>query len=344
MGSVGAVAVMFLISPVACVIAIGLELALYLYLRRRSLQRRWGDARAGVWMSVARFALLKLRSHGRDPRNWRPHILVFVGDPEKRIGLVRLANWFNQGRGLVTASQLIVGDLTQEDIDVAQSHNDMERALSSNGLLAFSEVDVVRDFESGVIDAAQANGIAGLQSNTVLVGWPQKPGRLEAWLRIMRGLSKVGKSTLIAKLDWAHEPGQEKRIDLWWGGLEKNGDMMLMLAYLLSLNLEWSDAPIVIHSIARSEDERKLQTDGLQSLLQEIRIRAETEIITKPANESIANIIHRGSATADLVFLGLQDPQVGGEAAYAKRMEELAGGLNTTVFVRNAGEFAGKLV
>ena len=198
LGSAGAIVVMFLISPLACVIAIALELTLYLYLRRRSLQRRWGDARAGVWMSVARLALLKLRTHGRDPRNWRPHILVFVGDPDKRIGLVRLANWFNQGRGLVTASQLIVGDLTQEDIDVESSHEEMVRALDSNGLLAFSEVDVVRDFESGVIDAAQFNGIAGLQSNTVLVGWPRKPGRLESWLRIIRGLSKVGKSTLIA--------------------------------------------------------------------------------------------------------------------------------------------------
>ena len=344
LGSAAAIVVMFLISPLACVIAIALELTLYLFLRRRSLQRRWGDARAGVWMSVARLALLKLRTHGPDPRNWRPHILVFVGDPDKRIGLVRLANWFNQGRGLVTASQLIVGDLTEEDFDVDESHEEMERALSSNGLLAFSEVDVVREFESGVIDAAQFNGIAGLQSNTVLVGWPRKPGRLESWLRIIRGLSKVGKSTLIAKLDWSHEPGQEKRIDLWWGGLENNGDMMLMLAYLLSLNLEWSDARIVIRSIARSEDEKSLQTEGLQTLLREIRIRAETEIITKPQNETIADVIHRSSADADLVFLGLQDPKAGEEAEYAKRLEKLAEGLNTTVFVRNAGEFAGRLI
>ena len=343
-GSAGAIVVMFLISPLACVVAVVLELALYLYLRRRSLQRRWGDARAGVWMSVARFALLKLRTHGTDPRNWRPHILVFVGDPDKRIGLVRLANWFNQGRGIVTASQMVVGDLTDGDFDVSQWHGEMERALGNNDLVAFSEVNVVRDFESGVIDAVQANGIAGLQSNTVLVGWPQKPGRLEAWLRITRGLSKVGKSTLIARLNWAHEPGQEKRIDLWWGGLENNGDMMLMLAYLLSLNPEWSDARIVIRSISRSTEEMELQREGLQSLLQEIRIHADTEIITKQPNESIADIIRRSSATADLVFLGLQDPKPGSEAVYAKRMEALTDGLKTTVFVRNAGEFAGKLV
>lgn len=53
----------------------------------------------------------------------------------------------------------------------------------------------------GVIGAVQANGIAGLQSNTILVGWPKKPGRLEAWLRLMRALSRVNKSTLITWLN-----------------------------------------------------------------------------------------------------------------------------------------------
>ena len=65
-GSLGAVSVMFLISPMACVIAITLELVLYSYLRQRALRRRWGDARAGVWMSLARMSLLRLRDHGEE--------------------------------------------------------------------------------------------------------------------------------------------------------------------------------------------------------------------------------------------------------------------------------------
>ena len=343
-GALGAVVVMFLISPLACVVAISLELALYLYLRQRALQRRWGDARAGVWAALARFALLRLREHSEDPRNWRPHILVFVGDPEKRIGLVRLANWFSQGRGIVTASKLVVGDLADDEIEVARLRGEMDRALTDNGLLAFGEVDVVREFESGVIGAAQANGIAGLQSNTVLVGWPQKPGRLEAWLRIMRALSRVEKSTLITRLNYLHEPGQQRRIVVWWGGLENNGDMMLLLAHLLKLNPEWDDARIVVRSIARSEEERRFQEKGLETLLEEVRIEAEADIITQPEGASIADTIHRKSAGASLVFLGMQDPPRGSEADYARRLEALANGLPTTVFVRNAGKFAGKLV
>jgi len=344
LGSLGAVGVMFLINPWAGVAAVTIESALYFYLRRRSLQRSWGDARAGVWMAVARHALLRLRAHGGDPRNWRPNILLFVGDAEKRLGLVRLANWFNQGRGLVNACRLEIGDLTRNGIEVEHQRRQMDRAIAEHGLVAFTEVDVVPEFESGVISIVQASGVAGLQSNTVMVGWPSKPGRLEAWLRIMRAVTRVGRSTLIVRLNWRHEPGARKRVDLWWGGLQNNGDLMLLLAYLLTLNPEWSDARIVIRSIARDEEEKRNQTEGLGELLSEVRIKADTEVIMKPEGRTIASVIHEQSAGADLVFLGLREPGPGKAADYARRLEELAEGLNTTVFVRNAGEFAGRLI
>jgi len=295
-------------------------------------------------MSLARLALLRLRSHASDARNWRPHILLFVGDARKRIGLVRLANWFNQNRGLVTACRLVVGDLMKEGVEVEEEKNLMDHALNEERLVAFTEVNVVPEFENGVVTIVQANGIAGLRSNTVMAGWPTKPGRLEAWLRIMRAVSRAGRSTIIARLHWRHEPGQQPRIDLWWGGLENNGDMMLMLSYLLSLNSEWSDARIVIRSIARSESEKQHQVEGLASLLAEVRIPADTEVIMKSAEQSIADIIHAHSADAAIVFLGLKDPDPGTEAEYAQRLERLAEGLNTIVFVRSAGQFAGELI
>ena len=344
LGSLGAVVVMFLINAYACFAAIVLELALYLYLRRRSLERRWGDARAGVWMALARFALLRLRRAGSNPRNWRPHILVFAGDTAKRMSLVRLASWFNQGRGIVTACRLVVGDLGTEELDGEGLRREMERDLQAAGLSAFSEVDVVPEFESGAIGVVQANGIAGLQSNTVIFGWPQRSDRLVSQLRIMRALGRAGKSMIIARLNWAHEPGQEMRIDLWWGGLQHNGDMMLLLAHLLNLNPEWSEARIVVRSIARSEEERASQTKALEELLLEVRIQARTEVIRKPADQSMSEVIRRRSAQADIVFLGLREPEHGGESAYAERLRELAGGLRTVVFVRSAGEFAGRLI
>ncbi len=344
LGSLGAIVVMFLISPLACVIAVSLEFMLYIYLRRRSMRKRWGDVRAGVWMAMARFALLQLKNHRSDARNWRPNILLFAGDPNKRISLVRLACWFNQNRGVVTVCRLVTGGLEENAHLVEETRQEMDRDMDQEGLVAFAEVNVVKDFERGVVDVAQANGIAGLHSNTVMFGWSRQPERLMSQLRMMRTLSALGISTIISRINWAHEPGQQKRIDLWWGGLQNNGDLMLLLAYLLTLNPQWRDARLCVRSIARSEEEREKQLAALAELIPGTRIQAESEVILLEQDQTIPELIRDCSRTADVVFLGLREPAAGDEEKYAASLEELAGGLKTTIFVRSAGRFAGRLI
>ncbi|MDA0194387.1 MAG: hypothetical protein O2887_02265 [Bacteroidetes bacterium] len=129
---------------------------------------------------------------------------------------------------------------------------DIRNVLDKEGLAAFREVSVVPDYETGVLSIAQSKGIAGLKANTVMFGWSEKPNRLESQLRMMQALTKVKKNTVLVRINWAHEPGQEKCIDLWWRGKQQNGDLMLLLAYLLNLNHEWCDAKIVIRSVVSS--------------------------------------------------------------------------------------------
>ncbi len=143
LGAVGAVAVMVLINPYACVIAVVLEAMLFIHFRRRALRRHWGDTRAGFWAAVARFALLKLKDRESDPRNWRPQILLFSGNVDRRIQLVRLGNWFNQNRGLVTACNLIVGDhdsdgATSEAQFISAQRREMDAVFNREGLPAQS--------------------------------------------------------------------------------------------------------------------------------------------------------------------------------------------------------------
>jgi len=344
LGSLGAIGVMFLISPYACVAAIGLEFLLYLYLRRKVMQKRWGDVRAGLWVALARFALLQLKNHASDRRNWRPHILLFSGDPSKRIGLVRLASWFNQNRGIVTTCQLLSGNLITETTDIERQKQEMDRVLSEEDVLAFSQINVVSEFETGVIDIAQAHGIGGLKSNTVMFGWPEKPDRLEALLRVMRGVSRAGKSTIIARLGGGLSPDRIKQIIVWWGGLENNGDLMLLLAYLISMNPEWSNAKLIVKSIADNEQDRASKAAGLAALIPEARIQAETEIIVKSPEQSFVEVMHAHTHETDVAFLGMKDPAPGTEAEYAHFLNVLASGFPSTIFVRNAGEFAGNLI
>lgn len=344
LGSFGAVAVMALINPYACVAAIFLELLLYLYLRRKVMQKRWGDARAGLWTALARLSLIQLKNHGTDPRNWRPHILLFSGDPAKRIGLVRLASWFNQNRGMVTTTQILSGDLKRETPDLHRQYQEMDRILSEENVLAFSQINVVPEFEDGVLNIAQAHGIGAIKSNTVMFGWPERQDRLESLLRITRGLSRAGKSTIIARINEGLDPKKMNRIVVWWGGLENNGDLMLLLAYLLNMNSDWQDAKIIVRSIAENEQDREAKVQSLNALMPEARIQAHTEVLVKTPEQSFVDVMHANTKDTDVAFLGLKDSLPGTEGEYAQWLNEVAQGFPTTIFVHNAGEFAGHLI
>jgi amino acid transporter len=344
LGSFGAIAVMFLISPIACILAIAFEIILFWILRKRSMQKEWGDVRAGFWGTLARFALLKLKKHANDPRNWRPNILVFAGDLNKRLALVQLANFLNQRRGILTVCNMIIGNLKNDKINIKRETEKMDEILEQAGIQAFNEIDVVSKFESGTINITQANGIAGLNSNTIMFGWSDKKKRMISLLKTIRIISGLQKSSLLVRLNKPPGISTYARIDIWWRGKHSNGDLMLLLAHLLSLNDEWKNAKIIIHTIILREEDREFMLKNVNEMINEVRIKAEPKIIIKPQDRSVTEVIHENSRNANLVFMGLNIPKEGEEKDYVTRIEELSDGLKTTIFVRNGEEFAGEMI
>lgn len=343
-GAAGCFMVMALINRWAAIIAIVLEVVIYIGLRRRSLNAAWGDLRYGALMSLTRATVLQLRRMPVDPRNWRPHILVFAGDLAKRIELVRFASWLNQERGILTVCRLMVGPLEELSPKIPAELERMDDLLDEHGLTAFPEVDVISDFESGALHVAQANGIAGITSNTIMFGWSDKPYRTISRLRIMRQAAVLGKSTVVCRIVPRRWTGSPRRIDVWWGGLQHNGDMLLLFAHLVSANREWSGVRISVKSIASNAMTYDQTARSLSELLARSRIGADAEIVRLEPGNTVQDTIHEHSRDADLVFMGLQQPEAGDEEAYAARLASLVGDLPTVILVRAAGTFAGHLL
>ena len=70
--------------------------------------------------------------------------------------------------------------------------------FDSEDLVVFAEVDVVPDVVDGII-VAQANGMAGMESNTVLLGWPESSD-LRADSCASRRLERLDKSMVIGRI------------------------------------------------------------------------------------------------------------------------------------------------
>ncbi|OEU61220.1 MAG: hypothetical protein BA870_00860 [Desulfuromonadales bacterium C00003094] len=345
-GAFGCIGVMVLIDLWASLVAITVVFVLWLLLRRREQRENWGDVRRDLYEAIIRWALVRLSHRPMTARNWRPHILVFVSNVDRRLPLVRYGAWFSQNRGVVTVCELVVGDLLNLDLDIHQREGQIDGALQQAGIVAFGEVAVVNNIEQGIMDVAQANGIAGIESNTVILGWPDDLPRLAHFLRVIRPLSRLNQSLVIGRAEPLAplREGQQRTIDVWWGGLQRNGDLMLLLAYLLSGNVEWRNARIRILSVASNPMAKEQTERFLAELIPEIRIAAEIEVMIKPEELSVVEMIHEESSDVDLVILGLALPEVGQEDAYAERIAELAEGLPSFFFVHNGSLFIGELV
>jgi potassium/chloride transporter 4/5/6 len=344
-GGLACVVVMVLISPVAGLIALVAEFSLWLYLSRRAQKARWGDARRGLYEALIRWALIRLTERPMSARNWRPHLMTFVDDPLKELDLIRFSDWFSQGRGVVTVCNLVIGDLLNDELDLAGRRNRIQSVIDAEDIVVFPEVDAVNDVVEGIVNVSQANGMAGMSSNTVLLGWPEENNLRAEFLRVMRRLERLNKSFVLGRIRPKYMFRRENpKIHVWWGGLERNGDLMLLLAHLLHSNPEWRGATVEVLSLASSELMRTRTETYLTKLLPEIRIEAEVRVVLKPKDQTVTELIHRESAEAAAVFLGLEVPAIGDEEAYAERMDRLAGDLPVVFFVKNSSLFVGELL
>jgi hypothetical protein len=210
--------------------------------------------------------------------------------------------------------------------------------------VGFCKTSVVQDIESGIIDIAQANGFAGLQANTAMFGWPDNRQGLERLLRVMRILERLNLSTIIARLPDLEGPFLRRRIDIWWRGKQHNGDMMLLLSHLLSLNAEWRNANIYMRTIINNEKNREKMRERFKSIIADVRIQAEPDLIVNNEDLGFAEIMNRESKNTDVSFLGLKLPEEDGLEEYAESLFEMARGNSSFIFVRNASPYRGKLI
>lgn len=314
----------------------GLELAFYFYFKKRALEQQWGDVNAGLWVQVARFALLRMNQRKISARNWRPMLLVFVKDIHERIELVKLAAALGQNRGVLTVSKMVYED----DVDSLNHLQDiragMKQDLRQYGLEAFCEVNVVRSIHRGVFNIARGHGIAGLKTNTVIFGWS---GTLEGdiqQLKTIRRLSIIRKNILLVKFNdhqtWLQKDHQQ--IDIWWSGHQSNGDLMLILAFMLKLNPDWEKAEISIRAVVETKAEQEVISSGIAKSIETARIPASIHVVLK-GKERFPAIAARESRDADLAILGLQITKEGQEETHARKLEEISNIAKTVIFMQN---------
>ncbi|MGC1310501.1 MAG: amino acid permease [Phormidesmis sp.] len=349
LGALGCIGVMFLINPIATIVALIIVALIYVWLERRQIESTWGDVRQGVWMTLVRTALLNI-DDAPDPKNWRPHLLVLSGTPTKRWHLIEMARAFTHNRALITVASILPSgsrSIAQQE----KAEGILRDFLERKGVQAFAKIITADDPFIGAKQLLETYGMGPLVPNTVLLGDSEggDSKSIDRYFKTIQMCHEAKRNVIIyrgdeievSEDDEDHSEASlfppmfgrdvKRRIDVWWGGLQSNGGLMLILAYLLRTSWRWRAAEIRLKLVVSDEAAAQAAEANLTNLTESLRIGAKSEILLAK-RRPFDDILQKSSATADLVFLGLAVPK-GDPTQYYQTIQTRIAGLPPTIMV-----------
>ena len=311
-------------------------LGIYLWLERRGLEAAFGDVRRGIWLALVRGGVLRVGTTD-EPKNWRPHLLVLSGAPTQRWHLIDLAEAVSHSRGLITVASILPSG-SRDMGQLTRLEGTIREYLARRGVEALVRLTSAPSPFEGAVQLVQTYGLGSLQPNTVLLGDSEREEVRNDYAEMIRSFHSMRRNVLILRESEEGGFGRRRRIDVWWGGLEKNGGLMLILAYLLRTHVGWRDAEIRLKLVVPDEAAAAAARGNLDRLVGGLRIGAGPEVLVSQGR-SFEQILRTSSADADLVFMGMAEP--GDDFAdYMERIQARTEGLPTTILVLAAQDVA----
>ncbi len=336
LGALMSLIVMYLINWIWASVAIVAASAMFIIIKRAELTVQWGDVRSGYAYRRARKALLTLENERYHPKNWRPSILTLSGVAGSRMHLIKYANLLSAGRGLVSLAQIIPGDLESLNKHRMESEKLIRGFIREEGLPAFPVVVVDDNISDGLKALLQCHGIGGLRPNILMLGWSNDPEKKDQFSTILSLAKRMKRSFLILSSNKEEKSWEDPSgaINIWWTD-QKNGAMMLLLAFLLKGDREWRDSPIrVLRPVALKADVENVEKE-MKEILQGGRI--EAEIVVLPTDSSLEAVRGAMSPSA-LLFAGFEPADEDPAGVLLHFMEQIVDLPGDVILTYNAGD------
>jgi hypothetical protein len=210
--------------------------------------------------------------------------------------------------------------------------------LSRRGIHALIRLIRAPDPFDGASRLIEAYGIGALTPNTILLGDTESEQNLPNYCGMIAGFHEARRNVVILHHDAERDFGDRKRIDVWWGGLQSNGGLMLTLAYLLQTSVAWRGAELRVHMIVPNEEAAESALPNLERIVGGLRTESSCRTIAADGRP-FADIFREASRDADCVLIGMRDPDDGWEEYY-RSVQQLVTGMPTTAIVLAAEELA----
>lgn len=321
------------------VAAIAILFAIYQYLKRTARPVRWADSQRSHHLQRVRNDLVEAGSEPDHPRDWRPYILALSDNPERRQRLLQFAGWLEGGSGITTVVRFLRGHGVQMRKRRKEAAEELEKEIHSYRADVFSRVISGHDPAVSLETLIQSFGVGPVRANTILVNWIKDVGkeelhRLHSYGRYLRSANRMGCHIVVlctTEIAWENlikQPREERRIDVWWRG-DAASRLMLLLAYLVTREHEWSDAHIRVLAVNYSSLSDETVAE-LQNTIDETRIKAQPVIIA----DADLPMVLKESGDASLTFLSFSLKNNEPVDMFGSQIKESIAELGVTAFVQ----------
>jgi amino acid transporter len=329
--------VMLQIDPIAMVIAFALIWAVWYIMKRREQKLEPGDVWQSVWANLVRKSL-HITNKGLEERNWKPNIMLFSGNPDTRPHLTELGKALIANHGLLTIMNITknkYGDKPRPRF-LQKDSSDLLHARTG----VFTREYNFNDVFQGIETLAETYGFAGVEPNTVLMGWTGRTSSSVRFARVVKHIIDLDLNLLLMDYDQKRGFGKRKTIDIWWRDSGNNGNLALNLVKFLWLSEGWKESRLRLMIENRVNDERENIFNFAREVLDNLRINAEIIIINNEIDKKpFYDIIRIESVDSDIVFLSIPEMETGKEDEFVDKIMKLCADLGTVVLIKASTQF-----
>ncbi|MDZ4203948.1 MAG: hypothetical protein U1C46_03915, partial [Bacteroidales bacterium] len=286
-----------IIALVGATIILGL---LFLLLKRKQLSLEGGDAWSSVWASLVKKGIQRLNRSQIHARNWRPNIIMFSGYIAHRPYLVKLGNSLAGTLGMVNGFEL---EVMSDDHNVKQ-YRRMARDLSQKEAVFYKHT--CPDIYSGMDEIVRIYGFTGVEPNTVLMGWSDKKDSRERFERLINIFENNDISSMFLAYDYERGFGNNKTIDIWWRGNDRNLAYAINIIRHFTSSGDWKDAKVRLLIVINQKTFVEKTYRTLVEIIDRYRANIEIKVIDNSIDAyAWEDIVKKESAETDLTMISV---------------------------------------
>ncbi len=316
-GAVMCIWLMFSMNFLYAVIAIGIMALLYIWINSANKEEKGLEAIfEGVIFQTSRKlqVFLQQKNSTEHTEMWRPSMVCVSSNSFNKLDTLDLSRWIAHKYGFCTYVHLIEGELSKETHDLAEKEMhkllQLENAQNSN---VYLDTIISPNYTSALRESVQFPSISGKSNNVVLFEYDHDDtsfiSEIEANISLVKSINMDACVLRTSSRGF----GYRKEINIWITSQDfRNGNLMILLGYIILGHSEWKNAQIKIFAVLQEENMQELKTK-LYHLIRTGRLpisKNNINIVTNSGKVDLKALINEKSADADLTFVGFNDSDI----------------------------------